>query len=234
MRQLTPRLWQISGFPPNVINMYLISDGEEYVLVDAGTRYIERRLLHELTSFFAAPERAGARLTAHALTHAHPDHQGASKVVCERFGAPLWCGEADAEKMERGVANSPDMQGLLGFLGRAWAGPAYPVARRLCEGDLVAGFRVIETPGHTPGHVAFWREEDGSLILGDVLNGMNLLTGLPGLNEPPAAFTADVERNRRSILAMAALKPALVCFGHGAPLRRNAAECLEAFARRFA
>jgi glyoxylase-like metal-dependent hydrolase (beta-lactamase superfamily II) len=234
MRQLTPYLWQISGFPPNIINMYMLSDGEECVLVDAGTRYIKRSLLKELDAFFAAPEHSALRLAAHALTHAHPDHQGASKAVCELYGVPLWCGEADAETMERGVANSPDMQGFLGILGRAWSGPAYPVSRRLNDGDLVAGYRVVETPGHTPGHLAFWREEDGSLILGDVLNGMNLMTGLPGLNEPPSAFTADVSRNRRSIAAMAALKPTLVCFGHGAPLRKNAAERLEAFARRFA
>jgi glyoxylase-like metal-dependent hydrolase (beta-lactamase superfamily II) len=57
------------------------------------------------------------------------------------------------------------------------------------------------------------------LILGDVLNNMNLMTGIPGLNEPPALFTIDPVRNRASIRRLAALRPSLVLFGHGAPLR---------------
>jgi len=48
---------------------------------------------------------------------------------------------------------------------------------------------VLEVPGHSRGHVAYWRESDRALILGDVLNGMNLITGIRGLQEPPAVFT---------------------------------------------
>ena len=57
------------------------------------------------------------------------------------------------------------------------------------------------------------------LILGDVLNNINVFTGIPGLHEPPAAFTADPARNRRSARRLAELRPRLTCFGHGAPLR---------------
>ena len=48
---------------------------------------------------------------------------------------------------------------------------------------------------------------------------MNVLTGVPGLHEPPAIFTPDPARNRDSARRLAALKPSLACFGHGAPLR---------------
>jgi glyoxylase-like metal-dependent hydrolase (beta-lactamase superfamily II) len=48
------------------------------------------------------------------------------------------------------------------------------------------------------------------------------MTGLPGLHEPPEFFTPDVARNRESARRLAALEPALVCFGHGAPLRDTA------------
>ncbi len=59
------------------------------------------------------------------------------------------------------------------------------------------------------------------LILGDVINNMNVLTGFPGLHEPPAFFTPDPVRNRRSArrLVELGLEPNLVCFGHGPPLR---------------
>jgi hydroxyacylglutathione hydrolase len=48
---------------------------------------------------------------------------------------------------------------------------------------------------------------------------MNLITAVPGLHEPPERFTPDPARNRDSIRRVAALEPALVCFGHGPPLR---------------
>ena len=77
---------------------------------------------------------------------------------------------------------------------------------------------VIETPGYSAGHIAFWRESDGVLIAGDVVVNMNLLTTLTGLSEPPALFTADIETNRQSIKKIAALKPRVTCVGHGPTL----------------
>ena len=87
------------------------------------------------------------------------------------------------------------------------------------EGDEVAGFTIIEAPGHSPGQVAYWRESDRVLILGDVLNGMNLITSVQGLHEPPSLFTVDPALNRASAKKLAALKPEVVCFGHGKPWR---------------
>jgi glyoxylase-like metal-dependent hydrolase (beta-lactamase superfamily II) len=83
----------------------------------------------------------------------------------------------------------------------------------------VAGFRVVHAPGHTPGHVILFREADRVAVVGDVLNGMSLATGWPGLHEPPGFFCTDVAENRRSIRRLAELGPRLLCFGHGPPLR---------------
>jgi glyoxylase-like metal-dependent hydrolase (beta-lactamase superfamily II) len=93
------------------------------------------------------------------------------------------------------------------------------VDRILREGDEVAGFEVLDTPGHSAGHVSYWRESDRVLVLGDVLNNMDVITAVPGLHEPKPFLTPDPAENRRSIRKLAALEPALVLFGHGAPLR---------------
>jgi hydroxyacylglutathione hydrolase len=102
------------------------------------------------------------------------------------------------------------------------------VERHLHEGDEVAGFTVIDVPGHSAGHIALWREPDRVLIAGDVLNSMNLITAIPGLHEPPAIFTPDPVRNRESIKRIAALEPRVACFGHG-PVWRDTGR-LTAFA----
>jgi glyoxylase-like metal-dependent hydrolase (beta-lactamase superfamily II) len=207
MKQLADEVFLLGGWPPNAINVYLAGD----VLIDAATRQGERRIVREL---------AGRTVNAHALTHAHPDHQGSSHALCERLRIPLWCGQGDVPAMEKagGVAESQPASPLNFLQRHFWTGPAHPVARALVEGDEVAGFTVLESPGHSRGHVAYWRESDGVLILGDVLNNMNLLTGRPGLREPPEVFTADPARNRRSARRLAELRPRLTCFGHGPPL----------------
>lgn len=207
MNELAPDVYMLRGFPPNAINVYLLGD----VLVDAATRQAKRRIFKQLS---------GRKLTAHALTHVHPDHQGSSHAVCERYGVPLWCGERDVPRMESGQVTSPSAPKWLDWIEeRFWVGPPHRVDRILREGDEVAGFTVLDTPGHTPGHISLWRESDRVLILGDVLNNMNLLTAVPGLHEPPPMFTPDVTSNRESIRKLAELRPALACFGHGPPLR---------------
>src|SRR3712207_8665628 len=92
--------------------------------------------------------------------------------------------------------------------------PALAVDRRLGEGDAVGpGFTVVDAPGHSPGHVAFWRESDRVLVLGDVWFNFNLLTFRPGLRDPYRIFTVDPEENRRSMRKLAALEPVIACFG---------------------
>jgi hydroxyacylglutathione hydrolase len=208
MKQLADDVHMLSGFPPNAINVYLVGD----VLIDAATRQAERRILRQIS---------GHTVATHALTHAHPDHQGSSHALCERLDIPLWCGQGDVPAMETsGAIKNPKAPGWLNRLQeRSWTGPPHPVARALHEGDEVAGFTVLETPGHSAGHVSFWRESDRVLIVGDVLGNMNFITGIPGLNTPPDLFTPDPARNHESARRIAALEPALACFGHGAPLR---------------
>ena len=216
MREIAPGVHHLSGFPPNAINVYLVGD----VLIDAGTRQSTRRILRQLD---------GRQVTVHALTHAHPDHQGASREVCRRLGIPLWVGEADVPAMEGGAevmrARQPDNL-LNRIILATWCGPPHPVDRALREGDEVAGFEVLEVPGHSAGHVAYWRESDRVLIAGDVVNTMNIVTTRPGLHEPRTGYTPDPARNRQSIRRLAELRPALVCAGHGPPWRDG-----EAFAR---
>jgi hydroxyacylglutathione hydrolase len=209
VKEIAPDVWQLGGgFPPNAINVYVIGD----VLIDAATRHGGRRIFRQL---------GDREINAHALTHAHPDHQGSSHEVCERRGIPFWVPERDAD-----AAENPELIGqrqpdhfIAQFFARTMSGPGHPVDRVLREGDEVAGFTVLEVPGHSAGHVAYWRESDRVLILGDVLTNIDVLTGIPGLHEPRWFLTPDPAQNRRSAKRLAPLEPELVCFGHGAPLR---------------
>ena len=208
MKQLADGVWQLGGFPPNLINVYLVED----VLIDAGTRYAGRRIKRELR---------GHGIGAHALTHAHPDHQGASHEICQDLGVPYWVPERDADAAEDPslIARRQPQNAIAQFFARTMTGPPHRVDRRLREGDEVAGLRVLDTPGHSAGHVSYWRERDRVLILGDVLANVDTMTGIPGLQLPKDFLTPDPERNRESAKRLGELEPSLVLFGHGAPLR---------------
>lgn len=216
MLKLADGLWLLNGFPRYYFNVYLMQD----VLVDAATRWGRWRILRQLRD---RPPRLMA------LTHCHPDHQGSAFAVCERFGVPLACHEGDRAAMEGRAPMQPDNK-IMHLGHRVWAGPARRVDRILRDGEELAGFRVIHAPGHTPGEVMFFREKDRILIAGDVLDNLNFRTGRPGLLEPPWFFSQDRLQNRHSIRLLHSLRPALVCFGHGPPLRRL--ELLDRFMAR--
>jgi hydroxyacylglutathione hydrolase len=215
MRRVAEDVFHIPLTPRAGVNAYLLGD----VVVDAGTKGSAKRLIKALH---------GHAVGAHALTHGHIDHAGGSPRLVEAYDIPVWVGEGDREAVESGSPPAP----------ATWAEPAVArfggfaavrVARALREGDdLGHGFTVLETPGHSDGHVAFWRERDRTLVLGDVLFNLNVLTTARGLREPPRIFTRDPRRNRESARRLAALEPELTLFGHGPPLRDPAA--LQAFA----
>src|SRR5438045_3591410 len=166
MREVARGLWLLSGTPRDLINVYLAGD----VLIDGATRWARERVLRQVE---------GRPLRLVALTHCHPDHQGVARTVCKRFGVPLACHEADVPAMEGRSPMLPDNR-LVRALSLLWSGPPHPVDRPLRDGDEVGEFRVVHTPGHTPGHVVFFRDSDRVAVVGDLVLHLGHRLGRPG------------------------------------------------------
>lgn len=211
MKNIAKDVYQISVLPRNSINCYLIED----VLIDAAIRSSASKILNALKN---------KKVNTHVLTHAHADHQGSSKIICDTLKIPLWCSEPEKQAAESGNVTTeyPNPNNIISkFQAKIWAGKGCEVTKIIKEGDIVGGFTVIETPGHSTGHLSFFRENDRLLIVGDVMTNMNLLTTVPGLHEPPSLFTTNRQQNRESIKKLAGLKPKILCFGHGPVLVNN-------------
>lgn len=214
MRQIAEGLWQVPLAPRESVNAYVIGD----VLVDAGTKGNGKKLPGMLK---------GHPIAAHTLTHAHPDHFGGSKRVCDALGVPFWAPAGDVAAIEAGRSELPESR-IKPLMGLGAKMDPVPVARTLAEGDEVAGFRVVEVPGHSRGHIAFFRESDRALVLGDVWFNMLLPRLTPGLRDPFGIVTIDMEQNHASQRKLADLEPSIACFGHG-PVMHDAAAKLRAY-----
>jgi hypothetical protein len=101
-------------------------------------------------------------------------------------------------------------------------------------------WQIVETPGHTAGHISLFRESDGTLLAGDAFTTVNQDSMIGAISHarqvcrPPAYFTPDWEQARSSVQKLAALNPRVLAAGHGNPMSGDEAlEQLYRLARNF-
>jgi glyoxylase-like metal-dependent hydrolase (beta-lactamase superfamily II)/predicted ester cyclase len=205
-------VWVVQGQPARC-NVYLIEDDGGVTLFDAGARTMTR-----------AVASAGARLGGIrrvVLGHGHTDHRGTAPAL----GVPVFChpGEvADAEGSggfrywPQGLAGLPTpMRQLHRLLHRyAWDGGPVKIAGTVKEGDEIAGFRVIDLPGHAPGQIGLWRESDRLALSSDCFYTLDMWGRDSAPRLPMDIYNYDTEQARASIRKLAALEPAAAWPGH--------------------
>lgn len=198
-----------------------------WVLVDAG--------LHGTAGLIrrAAAARFGrhARPAAILMTHGHFYHVGALQELAAEWDAPVYAHPLELPYL-RGEASYPPGDSMVGGGAMAALGRLYPrgpvdVGNRLYalpeDGRVpgLPGWRWLHTPGHSAGHVAFWREADATLIAGDAFvttkqeSAYSVAVQKAELHGPPAYFTTDWVAAGASVRRLAELEPELVVTGHG-------------------
>ncbi len=207
MTHVARDVWRLDALIPGLINLYVIRTQAGYVLIDGGTRWTVGGTLRQLR---------GLPMAMMALTHAHPDHQGAAHEACVHRKVPLACHEADADVMEGRRPMGPN-NWLVKILRRMFAGPPHPVSVRFKGGEMLGQWEVVHAPGHTPGHVVYFRHTDRVAILGDVIRNASLRGGWGRLAYTPDVFNESPAGARQAVRVLAALRPRLLLPGHGPP-----------------
>ncbi len=164
-------------------NIWLVSSGDELVIVDAA---------HDASAIAAAV--GGRRVSLIVCTHGHNDHINAAVDLAAAVGAP--------------IALHPDDRMLWDVVH-----PGRPPDVDLADGDEVAvgddRLLVLHTPGHSPGGVCLWAEEDLVVFSGDTL-----FNGGPGATGRSFSdFPTIVESIRTKLLVLPS--EAVVHTGHG-------------------
>ena len=233
-----------------LVNVYFVGDpraaGQPWALVDAGLPGTAGQIVRAAEARFGP----GARPAAIVLTHGHFDHVGALSALAERWETPIYAHRLELPYLTgQSPYPPPDPSVGGGAVARlSWVFPRGPFdfgarVTPLPEDGRVPempGWRAIHTPGHSPGHVALFREADRVLLAGDAFvttrqeSLLAVLTQREEMHGPPAYFTPDWAAAGRSVWELAALRPALAATGHGPPMHgERLARDLPALARDF-
>jgi glyoxylase-like metal-dependent hydrolase (beta-lactamase superfamily II) len=181
------------------VSAYILYRGGEAALVDTGVGGSAAAIEAALSEVGLAWDSVGHVI----LTHKHPDHAGSvDEVMTQATGATLYAGDADIPQI-------------------ASATPPQPVG----DGDNVFGLEIIDSPGHTAGHICVLDATAGILVTGDALSG----TG-GGVAPPDASFSEDMTVAMESVLKLGSFTYEIALFGHGEPLTEGASAAVAALA----
>ena len=186
-QKIDPRIVEVSAkfYDFTSVYLYLIR-GEKNILIDTG--------IHSSPKNDIVPALKPHGLTLSDIdlivnTHDHPDHTGGNAAVKAASGAQIYIHKDEVPFLNDHehafeVYTAPVIRAMGGNLQAAkqasleMAGPIVPSDQPLEDGDVIDGgpgvkLRVVHLPGHTPGSVGFFWEEEGILFSGDSVGGLH-------------------------------------------------------------
>ncbi|MCM3387919.1 MBL fold metallo-hydrolase [Ureibacillus chungkukjangi] len=223
----------IYSFTTQVVNLCMIGEPSSptgWTLVDAGMPKSVNTIIKEAEKRFGPDARPNGIL----LTHGHFDHVGAIIELIEHWGVPVYAHELEIPYLT-GQKSYPDADPTVegGLVARI--SPYFPnepinlgqhVKPLPNDGSvpILKEWQLIHTPGHSPGHVSFFRESDGALIAGDAFvtvkqeSLFKVLVQDQEISGPPRYFTTDWKQAWYSVKKLKDLKPNVAITGHGLPM----------------
>jgi glyoxylase-like metal-dependent hydrolase (beta-lactamase superfamily II) len=201
----------------------LLEASDELVVIDTLFHEDARLLLEQIEAL----GRPVSDVKHILLTHGHRSHLGGLAKLAELSGAPVYAHECEADiiagqRAAQSVSWLPhaplrsypyQVGNNLNILKhKPWAPDQY-----IHEGDQIGPLRVVHTPGHSPGHLAFWWAEKKALFVGDAI------VTWPRFELGWRGFLLNPTLHRQSVRRLAEFDAEVMCTGHGDPIRAGAA-----------
>ena len=251
---MTNKYFQVSqgvwGMRIVFVNVYMIANrrgaGKGWVLVDTGLKGSAKKIIAMAEALFGL----GTRPSAIVLTHGHSDHSGALCELLKYWDVPVYAHKLELPYLTGKSSYPPaDPQvggGLMSLVSCIFPVKPINVSKNIREIDLYDGipelpeWKVVHTPGHTPGHISLFFPLNTTLIAGDAFtttqaeSAFYVLTYKKKVSGPPKYITTDWIAAGRSVRKLAALQPRIAATGHGPVMRgRELQTALSFLANRF-
>lgn len=215
-----------------IANVYFVTlpNNDDWFLVDTGVANSEDKIISYAEEQYGADRPPVAIL----LTHGHFDHVGSVKPLVETWHVPVYAHKLELPyltgKVDYPPADPTVGGGLMSRLAPLYPNEAIDLGEDVHplppDGRLpfTAEWHWIHTPGHTPGHVSFFRNMDRALIAGDAFitvkqeSAFSVMTQAQEVHGPPQYFTTDWDDAWRSVKKLRLLEPSAAFTGHGIPM----------------
>ena len=217
MKTIFPQVHMVTGLPAG--RVYVLEDADGLTIIDTSVPGTAGIILGQIQQLGRIPSDVRRIL----ITHAHPDHVGALPQLQAQTGARVIAAAIEQPVIEGQIpvprVDPAKLKGLIKFRPPKTLFKPVKVDMALEGGEtlpMLGGLQAVFTPGHAPGHMAFWHPQRRLLFCGDVL------FNAPQLGLPPAFLTVDMDEDKRSVQKLIDLQPEAVCFGHGEPITTQA------------
>lgn len=231
-----------------IVNIVLVDapGSKDFILVDAGMPHSADEIISLIEDRYGKNSRPKAIL----LTHGHFDHVGGIIELVDRWNIPVYAHELELPYLT-GEKSYPEPDATVEGGMIAKMSPMFPnepvnlgnhVETLPADGSVphLPEFRWIHTPGHSQGHVSFFREKDKTLLAGDAFVTVKqdtlykVLTQEQEISGPPRYLTPDWKAAKDSVIKLEALKPAVAVTGHGLPMSgESLSKSLDKLVREF-
>lgn len=228
MTQIAPGVYSMTQNKGGHVHAFLLDNGADLTLIDTLFDTDARQVLERIGSI----GRSIQDLKRILLTHGHRSHLGGLATLKRLSGATVYSHEWEADIIAGERTAQPVTIIPMRPLGTYWRvyylqfgaalgrgkHPPCTVDSTLNDGDTVGPVRVLHTPGHTPGHLAFWWPEHRVLFAGDAI------VTYPVFEAGWPAFNLNPTQQRNSLRRMADLGAEVLAVGHGEPITAGATQ----------
>jgi len=209
--KITENIYVVAGV---VANPYILVDADGLTVIDTGLPRAEKKILAYIANLGRAPQDVKRII----LTHSDLDHVGGLSALQKATSARTFTSKIEADAIAIGRASRQITGGglvrrvLFAVVSPFFKAIPVQVDEILTDGQILpiaGGLRVLDTPGHTPGHISLFSESAGVLFCGDSMISEN------GLQGSRPAVTWDQMKANESVVKQAQLDARIVCSGHG-------------------
>ena len=201
VKKISEHIWSLKMWMIIPIHVWVVIDEEGITLVDAGIPMMTKGIIKFIEQLNAGP------LLRILLTHGHSDHVGAVKGTLKKYEVPVYAHQIEIPYLE-GEVIYPKRKKLEHNLPKELVRPLLDDG--LTKLKKIGGLTPYFTPGHSPGHVVYYHEQDQVLLAGD------LFTSKKGkLKQPMPVFTASMKQAVASASIISYLKPKQLEVCHG-------------------
>lgn len=213
-----------------IVTACIVGEAQGWVLVDTGLENSADYILKSVDEHIGKDSRPKSII----LTHGHFDHVGSVNELAEKWDVPVYAHELEIPyitgKKDYPQGDPTVDEGLVAKMSPSFPHKSINLGYRAValppDGNIpgLSGWKWIHTPGHTDGHVSFFRESDKTLIVGDAFTTTkqesftSVLTQHKQIKGPPAYLTTDWNAAKESIKRIKELKPRLAIPSHGLPM----------------